>query len=266
MRVAPRSAEVGWALSLLAALALFGGLGAGLARGERTQKGDLVVSLDGRISPLKLPRHRLAPVAFHLEGGLDAVGGRPLPRVARIEIGLPAQGVLSARGLATCAGRRVRNAKPAEALAICRPALVGRGRLDAQVHLPHQDPFWIRARLLAFNARVGGGRGLILHAFAASPPTVSVVPVELRRRGGRFGLVLVADLAPALGPWPRFADFELDLGRRYRYRGRSRSYLSASCPVPPRLTAGFFSLARARLTLVGGRRIGTSIARGCRAR
>lgn len=256
---------MGWVLGGLAALALLGGLGAGLARGERTQKGDLIVFLDGGISPLELPRDRSAPVAVHLAGGLTTAGGELLPRVTRIELGLPAQGVIATGGLPTCSQRRLRNTKPAEALAACSPALVGRGRLEAQVHLPHQAPFEIETRLLAFNGRLGGRRAVILHAFASNPPTVVVLAAELRRRSGRFGLALVVDLPPALGPWPRFADFELTLARRYRYHGRSRSYLSASCPIPRRFTAGFFSFARARLTLAGGRRIGASIARSCRA-
>jgi len=40
--------------------------------------------------------------------------------------------------------------------------------------------------------------------------------------------------------------------------------LSASCPIPPRFTAGFFGLARSTYTLVGGRRLGVEIVRGCR--
>lgn len=254
------------ALGVLAVLALLAGLGAGLARGERSQQGNLIVSLDGGLSPLKLPRDRQAPVAVRLEGGLQTADGSLLPRVTRIELGLPAQGILSTRGLPTCSRGRLRNTKPPEALAACRPALIGRGRLEAQVVLPKQAPFTIRARLLAFNGRVGGRRAVLLHSYAASPPTVAVVPFLVRPGSGRFGTALVADLPAALGPWPHFAHFEMTLARRYVYRGEHRSYLSASCPIPPRFTAGFFSFARATLTLAGGRTIGTGIARGCRAR
>jgi hypothetical protein len=254
------------ALGVLAALALVAGLGAGLAHGERSQRGNLIVSLDGGLSPLRLPRDRPAPVAVRLEGGLQTADGSLLPRVTRIELGLPGQGVLSTRGLPTCSQRRLRNTKPPEALAACRPALIGRGRLEAHVVVPNQAPFTIQARLLAFNGRIGGRRAVLLHAFAASPPTVAVVPFLIRPGSGRFGTALVADLSAALGPWPHFAHFEMTLARRYAFRGRSRSYLSASCPIPHRFTAGFFSFARATLTLAGGRTIGTGIARSCRAR
>jgi hypothetical protein len=250
----------------LAILALLGGLGAGLAQGERSQRGNLIVSLDGGLSPLKLPRDRPAPVAVRLVGGLRTADGSLLPRVTKIELGLPGQGVLSTRGLPTCTQGRLRDTKPPEALAACGPALIGRGRLKAYVVVPQQAPFTIQTRLLAFNGRVGGRRAVLLHAFAASPPTVAVVPFLVRRGSGRFGTALVADLPAALGPWPRFAHFAMTLSRRYTYRGQSRSYLSASCPIPPRFTAGFFSFARTKLTLADGRTIGTGIARGCRSR
>jgi hypothetical protein len=253
------------ALVLVALLALGSSL-AGLARGERTQRGNLIVSLDGELSPLKLPRDRKVAVTVRLDGGLRTTDGATLPRVTGIELGLPGQASLSTRGLPTCSPRRLRNATAAEALSACRSALVGRGRLEADVALPNQEPFAIDADLLAFNGVVHGQRAVIVHSFAADPPTVVVLTFIVRPGSGRFGTTLVADLSPALGPWPHFAHFEIALSRRYSYRGHQRSYISASCPIPPRFTAGFFSFARTEFTLAGGRRLGTAIARGCRAR
>lgn len=251
---------------LVVALAVVAALTATAARAERVQRGNLIVSLDGGLSPLALPRDRPAPVAVHLAGGLQTSDRSPLPRVTRIELGLPAQGVISTEGLPTCRPRLLRDAKPPEALAACRGALVGRGGLRASVALPNQGPFPVSAGVLAFNARVDGRRAVLLHAYTADPPTVAVLPLRLRKGSGRFGLALVGDLAPALGPWPRLRRFDLTLFRRYSYRGRPRSYLSASCPIPDSLTAGFFSLARLSVRLEDGRRIGTAIARSCRAR
>lgn len=254
------------ALAALAALAALGWGLVGQARGERTQSGNLIVSLDGSIAPLKLPRDRLAPVAVRLEGGLQTADGALLPRVRTIELGLPGQAVITTGGLPTCTLRQLRNRTSEQALISCRRALVGHGAMQADVVLPHQGPFRIHARLLAFNARVDGHRTVIVHAVAAHPPTAVVLPFRIRRGSGRFGTALVADLPGALGPYPHFSHFELTLSRRYSYRGRRYSYLSSSCPIPKRFTAGFFSFAKADFTLAGGRRVGTAIARGCRAR
>jgi len=259
------AATVKRGLAGLAALSLLCGLAAA-AHGERTQYGNLVVSLDGGLSPLALPRGEPAPVTVRLAGGLQTTDGTVLPRVTRVTLGLPGQGVIDTQGLPLCPVRKIRNATVAEALRSCGPALVGRGRIAADVLLTPQPPFRIDANLLAFNGRVGGRRAVLLHAFASRPPTVVVLPFVLRLRSGRFGTTMVADLPPALGPWPHFAHFELKLFKRYVYKGRERSYLSASCPIPTRLTAGFFSFARATFTLDGGREVSTGITRSCRAR
>jgi hypothetical protein len=240
--------------------------GTNRAGAEQTQRGVLVSALDGELHPLTLPRDRPAPIAVHLEARLRTTDGSLLPRVTSLEIGLPAQGVLSTRGLPVCPARRIRDTRTGEALAACGAALVGRGRLDALVALPGQGPFPVEARLLAFNSRVGGRRAVLLHAGAADPPTSSILPLLLRPGAGRFGTALVGRVSAALGPWPRLRRFEITLFRRYDYRGARRSFLSAACPLPPSLTAGFFSFARTSYSFAGGARIATGIARGCRAR
>jgi hypothetical protein len=239
---------------------------ASFAQGERVQRGNLIVTLDGRFAPLALPRDRPAPVSVRLDAGLRTADGSVLPRVTRVELGIPGQGVITTRGLPTCPPRRLRDTTTEKALETCRPALIGRGRMIAQVKIPHQTPFTVRARLLAFNGRVDGQRAVIVHGVSAEPPTSVVLPFLFRLRPGRFGTVLVAHLPRTLGPWPRFARFQMDLSRRYVHRGRELSYISASCPIPKRFTAGFFSFAKATFTLAGGRQVSTGIARSCRAR
>jgi len=254
------------AAAIAVASAVLATAGAERSIGEQTQRGVLVSSLKGELRPLTLPRDRPAPVAVHLEGRLRTADGSLLPRVTEFAIGLPVQGILSTRGLPVCPLRRLHDTRTGEALAACRGALVGRGRLDAVVALPGQTPFPVRARLLAFNSRVHGRRAVLLHAGAGNPPTSSVLPMLVRPGVGRFGTELVGRIATALGPWPRLRSFEITLHRRYAYRGRVHSFISASCPLPPALTAGFFSFARASYKLAGGGGIATGIARSCRAR
>lgn len=249
------------AVALLAALAV-----AGIAYGERVQRGNLIVRLDGRFSPLALPRDRMAPVSVRLEAGLATSDRSVLPRVTRIELGIPGQGAIHTRGLPTCSPRRLRDATTEKALQACRQALIGRGAMVAQVKIPHQDPFTVHAKLLAFNGLVKGRRAVIVHGVSKKPPTAVVLPFLIHLRPGKFGTVLIAHLPPTLGPWPRFAQFRMDFSRRYVYRGQKLSYINASCPIPRRFTAGFFSFAKATFTLADGRHVSTGIARSCRAR
>jgi len=247
-------------------LLLLIGFAAATAHGERTQRGNLIVSLDGHFAPLALPRDRPAPVAVQLRAGLETDDGSVLPRVTKVELGIPGQGKITTRGLPTCTPRRIRDATRAKALEACRPALIGTGRMIAQVKIPHQPQFTVHASLLAFNGRVEGHRAVIVHGISIRPPTAVVLPFVIRLRPGKFGTVLVARVPDNLGPWPRFARFKMNLYRRYTHRGERLSYLSASCPIPKSNTAGFFSFAKATFTLVDGRRISTGIARSCRAR
>jgi hypothetical protein len=247
-------------LALLAALTL-----AAAAGGERSQRGDLIIALRGELSPLQLDRHDPQPVDLQLAGGLESADGSLLPRVDRVEIGFPSKGIVATRGLPVCRIRQLRNATSEGALAACRPALVGHGAVEAAVQLPDQGAFLVHARLLVFNGPIKQGhRLLILHGYALRPPTTVVLPFTLQRRRGRFGIVIGADLPAALGPWPHLARFEMSLGRRYAYKGRERSFLSATCPIPPRFTAGFFSLSQSTYTLSDGRRVSRTITRSCR--
>lgn len=252
--------------ALVLGLVLLAAVCAASAHGERAQRGNLIVSLDGRFSPLALPRDRPAPVAVQLKAGLTTSDGSILPRVTKAELGIPGQGVVTTRGLPKCPLRRIQNATAAKALEACRPALIGSGRMIAEVKIPNQLPFRVHASLLAFNGRIRGHRAVLLHGISARPPTAIVIPFVIRVRPGRFRTVLVAHVPENLGPWPRFARFEMNLYRRFTFRGKRFSYLSATCPIPKIVTAGFASFAQATFTTSDGRRISTSITRSCRAR
>lgn len=252
-------------VALVVAMAL--SLTAEFADGERTQSGNLIVSLNGGIDPLRLPRHRTAPVTVHLEGAIRTSDGSPLPRVKRVKFELAGQGRLSTRGLAVCPRARLRNADNHQALSRCREALVGDGSLEAAVFIPTQSPFTIHARLLAFNGRTSSGRVTIwVHAFSSDPPVSLVLPFVVRPGRGVFHTALVATIPRSVGPFPHLAVFQLTLSRRFAYRGRQLSYLRASCPVPRPFTAGFLSFARATYGFEAKRSLSVESVRSCRAR
>lgn len=242
-------------------------LAVGLAQGERTKQGDLVVSLDGGISPRKLSRYKPVPASLDLSGELYTVDGSPLPKLHRVELAIAARGGIDTRGLPTCPRHRLQAATVAAALAACGDALVGHGSLDVEVFIHGQKPFEFRASLRAFNGRFrNGDRAVWLHIYGPRPPSAFVLGFAVRHRHGSFPTVLVATLPPGLGPWPHLARFEMTFGRRFAYRGQRRSYLNADCPLPRRFTAGLFPFARATYVLPRAREVSTTIVRGCRAR
>ena len=254
------------AAALLAA-ALVALAAAGLARGERAQRGNLIVSLDGHISPRRLPRHTPAPASVVLSGQVSTADRSPLPRLRRVELDIAAPGGIDTRGLPVCPRRRLLSATVAEALAACGSSLVGHGRLGVDFFLPGQAPFAFAASLRAFNGRFADGSPAVwLHVYGSSPPSAFVLGFARRHGAGDFPTRLIATLPANLGPWPHLARFKMTFGRRFAYRGTRHSFLSANCPLPPRFTAGIFPFARATYAFDGGSTVSTAIARGCRVR
>jgi hypothetical protein len=252
--------------AVVCAITAVGFLG-GTAGAERSQDGNLIVSLNGGISPRNLPRHRPAPVAVHLSGRVLTSDHTPLPRVNWIRLELAWRGELDSRGLPVCPRERLLGSDTFSALERCGDAQVGHGRLFARIFVPNQRPFDVRAHLIAFNGRTKAGRPVVLvHSYAPRPPVAFVIPFSVHRQKGAFRTVLVALIRRSAGPWPHVANFQISVARSFNHKGRRRSYLKASCPVPKHFTAGFLSFARATYTFEGGRQMTTESVRSCRAR
>ncbi len=233
---------------------------------ERNASQGLEVFLKGGIFPRTLPRAHKAPVAVRLHGGIQTAEGIPLPRVKEVRLELAYKGQLDTSGLPLCPRSHLRALDLREALSICGPALVGRGHLYARIFLPGQLPFSLHAHLLAFNGKTSLGRTSVwVLAYSQSPPVSFVLPFHVRRQSGPFPTVLVSVIPRNVGPWPHFAQFNIDISRRFRHHGRLHSYLSASCPLPPRLTSGLLSLARATFSVAEGPDLSVETVRTCRA-
>ena len=255
-----------WMVPILAAVAILA-LIAGRAEAERSESGNLIVFLNGGIAPRKLPRRHPAPVAVRLQAGIRTAVRVPLPRVRAIRLELAWRGSLDTRGLPICPQARLHSVDSSQAIAICGRALVGRGRLYDRVFIPGQAPFGLHAHLLVFNGRTRQGHTAVwVQAYSGNPPVSFVLPFHVRHQPGPFRTVLVSVVPRSVGPWPHFAHFQIVVGRRFSYRGQLHSYMSASCPVPPRFTEGFLSFARATFNLAEGDRIRAEAVRSCRAR
>jgi hypothetical protein len=237
------------------------------AGAEQSGRDGVAISFDGSFAPRAVPRERLAPITLTLDGKVRSTDGSPPPRLARIEIAFGARGGLDTTGLPVCPRSRLRNSTQREALARCHGALVGSGEISTEVPLDPRKPLLARAALLAFNGRSHGRPAVWVHAYAASPPVSFVLPFYLSRpRAGAYGVLLRAPVSSALGRWPRLRSFHITLGRRYGAGGDRHSYLSAHCPLPPRLTALSVPFARTTYYFAPRPKISQSISRFCQVR
>jgi len=81
---------------------------------------------------------------------------------------------------------------------------------------------------------------VLLHAYVNVPaPTAVIVRAEVTRiHHGRYGLRLEAHIPKIAGGAGSATAFDLKIGRRYAYKGRKKSFLTASCPTGAWATRG----------------------------
>jgi hypothetical protein len=235
------------------------------ASAELTKQGDLLASLQGGISPNALPRQSFAPVGVRVAGGVKALNGIRLPQLRTIDVAINRAGRLYDKGLPTCKVRSIQPATEAQARKVCSQAIVGSGRVTVSVRLPSQRDFTVNANLLAFNGPTKHGKKIILaQIYAHNPPGAFVLTFTLSHRKGLYGTVMSTELPTSAHGWAYLTFFEMTLERRYPYKGKRRSYVSAACSAPKGFTKAIFPFAKASYGFDNGQVLTTTIARTCR--
>jgi len=212
-----------------------------LARRQVVHAGNLYLADDGGISPSALPRHESAPIVAHLRGEIGTVDGSHPPALRTVNLDIDRTIALNATGLPACRSSQIEARETAVARKVCRTAIVGSGEAEVDVAFPEQQPFTARGPIVLFNGGVRGGATLVLvHTYVAIPaPTAIVVVARITRiRRGPFGMHLLARIPRIAGGYGSVTRFQLTVGRRFAYRGRKMSYLTASCPTGRYTTKG----------------------------
>lgn len=246
-----------------AALALL--LLAAGAAAELTQHGNLFIRFNGGISPRKLPRTKAAPVSVRIEGTIRTLGGKHPPALREVEVAVNRGGKVNSTGLPRCRRGRLETATPSAALAACGPALVGSGGIVGRTTLEDQAPTTIRAEILLFNAVEGGQDVVLAHLYETKPlPSAHVMTFKIRRHShGTFGTVIAGRLPTSFNEEGYVKSIFLNLGRRYTYHGKQRSYITAGCAAPAGFNAASFPFAHATMGFADGRKLSSTLVRAC---
>lgn len=255
--------------SLLAVLLCAGlAIAVASAAAEVVREGTLQVAVSGTLSPHKLPRHDAVPIAVTVGGQISTTDGSLPPQLKSLRIELNRHGRLDTAGLPDCRIAQIQPASTARALAACRPSLVGRGSFSVDVVLGNQQPYPTKGRLLIFNTTYKGQPALLGQIYSAHPFTNSfVIPFVIHEgQRGRYGLELSATLPRALTGWGHVTGLEMRLARRYSYRGRAHSFVSAACPALEGFPGALFPLARTTFGFAGGKKLSVSLIRNCTVR
>ena len=247
------------ALSLLAASA---------ATGENVQKGNIRINFHGSISPSKLPRNDLAPVAVQMGAKIrPADEAIELPRLTKIVLDINSNGVIENKGLATCSIGKLLNSSSAQAKRFCGDAEVGSGNVTLRVQFPGQGPFASNGPLVAFNGKAKGKQVIFAHIDSRGKlNSTEVLTFFVKKTKGTYGTSLTADVGNIASGNGYISAFDMSLRRRYTLKGEKRSFISASCPLPKDVPVSTFSFARSTFGFEDGSKVVSKLTKQCRAR
>jgi len=223
-----------------AGLALILAAGA-LAKPHVIRVGNLFLKDNGGISPSTLPRQGRVPISAHIDAEIGTADGTHPPAVKNLDIDFDKSIRVDARGLPVCRGERLVARSTAAAKRACPDAIVGSGEAEVEVAFPEQAPFSATGPITLFNGGVHGATTLLLiHTYVDVPaPTAVVATVAISRIDrGHYGIHTVSRIPAIAGGAGSVIRFKLTIGRRFTYRGRRESYLTASCPTGIYYTEG----------------------------
>src|SRR5215204_4373669 len=116
------------ALSAIVALAA-----AALAVAEKptvVKAGDLVLTINGGVSPKALPKKEMAPITLNVQGKIETADGKHPPALREVIVDTDRNGTIDARGVPTCKAGQLEATTTATAEKACRAAIVGLGTTD----------------------------------------------------------------------------------------------------------------------------------------
>jgi hypothetical protein len=224
--------------------------------------GNLVLRINGGVTPKRLPKRKLAPITLNASGSLSTTDGSQPPATKTVTIDFDKHGTINARGLATCRPGQLQSRDTKAAKAACRKAIVGTGKTSVRVAFPESTPFEASGPLVLFNGGVRHGvTTMYIHAYVSVPtPTAIVTVVKIKKlHKGPYGTRAVARIPKIAGGSGSLTRFNFKVHRIFRRHGKRQSYLLARC------ANGRFR-AHAVLTAADGSRLAGSIVRTCRQR
>ncbi len=247
------------AIALIVSAALLTAIGVQASSAETFQKQGVRVTVDGGLSPTKLPRKGKVPVAVSVSGQIAATKQNTLPQLKALQIAINQAGELDVSGIPHCRIGHINPSTTQQALAQCRSSLIGEGHFSANVVLPEQSPFPSEGRLLAFNGQIGRKPAIFAHVYGTQPLATSYVfAFKVRKTKGTFGTVLEASFPRATGDWGYITGISLNLDK-------SR-FMEAGCPAPPGFNKVVFPLVKTSFDFAGGLDIKSTLTRSCEAK
>ena len=253
-------------LATVALLLIAAGALAAAAAAEVVQSGNVRVTFHATFIPHVLPRERPAPISVEVDGQISTTDGSQPPPLQRLRLELTSSGNIDTEGLPACRAATLQSTSSELALQRCGSAQVGRGKFQAELQFSAR-PNLVEGRALVFNGIVGGRPGMLIHIYLSRPVRLTlVIPLKISHGTGRFGTVLTTQVPQLAGGFGSITELQLQIGRRYSYRGERHSYLSAACAAPDGFPGATFTFAKAIFGFAGHHPMHAFVSRSCQVR
>ncbi len=212
-----------------------------LARPHVIRSENLFLKDDGGIFPSRLPKYSQMPISARIDAEIGTTDGTHPPAVKTLDIDFDKSIRVNARGLPSCRKSQLLARSTVAAKKACPNAIVGSGEGEVEVALPEQEPFAATGPIVLFNGGIHGGTTLLfVHAYVNVPaPTAVIAMVKITRiHRGHYGIHTVSRIPAIVGGAGSVIRFKLTIGRKFTYKGKRESYLTASCPTGVYYTEG----------------------------
>jgi hypothetical protein len=235
MGAAGRRLRLGLACGVLAALVV-AGIATAAQTGTKPVKvvvGDVELIGNGIFKPSALPKDKMAPISLDISGAVKTVSGAHPPALKELLVETDKNGNIEVKGYPTCTSGKLQSQDTKAATAICKKAIIGEGKTSVQIAFPDSKPVPVNSKLLVFNGGFRGGTTtLFIHAYITVPvPAAIVTTVKIKKiNKGRYGLLSTATIPKIAGGSGSVTSFDLKVDKKFNYKGKKVSVLTAKCP------------------------------------
>lgn len=217
-------------------------------------------SIDSQIAPKKLSKSTYTPASLKVTTkttSTTAANGVPSPAI-RAVVDFDRNARLYTKGIPRCDPAKLQSTSTEVALQQCGKAKIGGGKASALLPVGEQI-YTVNQTVTAFNGIPQGRKPVvILHTYGTTPVQTTLVlvgPVSNYDKEG-YGPRLDLAIPKIAGGTGALTDFQVKIDKKYFYKGKKRSFVSAKC------TSGKLK-ARGTFTFLDGESLTALDTQGC---
>ena len=214
------------------------------AKDTVVKAGKITLVIDGSsgVTPKALSKTKFTPIKFTAAGGISTDDGSQPPALKEVLLNTKNASV-ETKGFPACTSAKLQATSTAAAKKACGNAIIGTGNTTVSVKFEEQEPIPAQSPLLVFNGGTAGNTTTFyIHAYLTKPLVTAIVTtVKIKKVGN--GLKTITTVPRIAGGNGAVQKFSLTIDKKYTYKGKKISVLSAKCvggKITADVTANFY--------------------------